>query len=118
MRFSKDERLREFFRRLALAPPAGSEAEALELIAVTLTAVEDDMTDVSADPSKWMTDGRMYPPQPDSRRDVPEYTLVTRYRSRGHNTFIAQNGAIEIRRLDDDVLFRKASRDGRHVWDR
>lgn len=100
-----------------MAAPAGSESEALALIAVTLTAVEDEMTDVPADPSKWMTDGRLYPPQPDSRRHVPEYTWVTRYRSRGHNTFIAQNGAIEIRRLEGDVLFRKAGRDRRHVWD-
>jgi hypothetical protein len=101
-----------------LAPSAASESEALELIAVTLTAVEDELTDIAADPSRWMTDGRMYPPQTDSRRHVPQYTWVTRYRSRGHNTFIAQNGAIEIRRLDGDVLFRKAGRDGRHVWDR
>lgn len=101
-----------------MASPAGSESEALELIAVTLAAVEDEMTDVPADPSKWMSDGRMYPPQQDSRRDVPEYTWVTRYRSRGHNTFIAQNGAIEIRRLAGDVLFRKAGRNGRYVWDR
>lgn len=48
MSVSKDERLFEFFRRLALAPPAGSEHDALELIAVTLTAVEDEMTDVPA----------------------------------------------------------------------
>jgi hypothetical protein len=32
----------------------GSEHDALELIAVTLTAV-DEMTDVPEDPSKWMT---------------------------------------------------------------
>jgi hypothetical protein len=114
---SKQERLREFFRRLHLIPAAGSEAEALELISVILTGVEDDLTDIPADPSRWMTDGRMYPPQADSRRDVPESERVTRYRSRGHNTFIAENGAIEIRRLDGGVLFRKAGRDGRNVWD-
>ncbi len=93
---SKDERLREFFKRLDSAPPVASEHEALELIAATLTAVEDDMTDVPADPSKWMTDGRMYPPQPDSRRDVPDYEWVTRYRSRGHNTFDVVPFSVEI----------------------
>jgi len=117
MAFSKGDRLREFFRRLAATEPAESERHAMELIAVILNAVEDEMTDVPADPTKWMTDGRMYPPQPDSRRDVPQFPWVTRYRSRGHNTFIAQNGAIEIRDLDGSVLFRKAGRDGRNVWE-
>src|ERR1041384_2075354 len=117
MALSKEERLREFLDRLDAAEPAESEDQALALIASVLTAVEDEMTDVPADPTKWMTDGRMYPPQPDSRRVVPDFPGVTRYRSRGHNTFIAENGAIEIRGLDGDVLFRKAGRDGRQVWD-
>jgi hypothetical protein len=117
MAFSKADRLREFFRRLAVAEPVESEHHAMELIAIILTAVEDEMTDIPADPTKWMTDGRMYPPQPDSRRDVPQFPWVTSYRSRGHNTFIAQDGAIEIRGLDGTVLFRKAGRDGRNVWE-
>jgi hypothetical protein len=112
----KHERLEEFFHRLASASAATSSAAALDLIAATLTAVEDDLTDVPADPERWMTDGRMYPPQPDSRREVSEYPEVTRYRSRAHNTFIRSNGAIEIRDLADQVLFRKAGADGKHVW--
>ncbi|HVR39356.1 MAG TPA: hypothetical protein VMU84_09685 [Thermoanaerobaculia bacterium] len=114
---SKEVRLREFFRRLELARAASSDAEALELIAAILTSVEDELTGVPADPSRWMTDGRMYPPQPDSRRDVPGHDTVTRYRSRAHNTFIGKNGAVEIRHINDDVLFRKAGLDGRHVWE-
>jgi hypothetical protein len=112
----RNERLQEFFRRLDAAAPVGSHDDALELIARTLNAVEDDLTDIPADPDRWMTDGRMYPPQPDSRRAVPEHPRVTRYRSRAHNTFISANGAIEIRDLADQVLFRKAGADGTHVW--
>jgi hypothetical protein len=112
----KQERLQEFFRRLARASAVPSGEAALELIAVTLTAVEDELTDIPADPERWMTDGRMYPPQPDSRREVPEHPEVTRYRSRAHNTFVRSNGAIEIRDLSDQVLFRKAGADGKHVW--
>jgi hypothetical protein len=113
----KAKRLREFFRRLGSAPSAASEIDALQLLAHVLTAVEDELTDVPANPDAWMTDGRMYPPQADSRRKVQENDRVARFRSRGHNTFIGQNGAIEIRTLDGDILFFKAGADGRHVWE-
>lgn len=112
----KNERFREFLRRLELATPTASGEGALELIASTLTSVEDELTDILADPDRWITDGRMYPPQADSRRDVPVHPQVLRYRSRAHNTFIAANGAIEIRDLADQVLLRKAGADGKHVW--
>jgi hypothetical protein len=101
---------------MAEAPATTSAEAALELIALTLNAVEDDLTDIPADPDRWMTDGRMYPPQSDSRREVREHPNVVRYRSRAHNTFIGINGAIEIRDLMDGVLFRKAGADGKHVW--
>ena len=112
----KHERLQEFFRRLTDASSVATAEAALELIATTLNAVEDDLTDIPADPDRWMTDGRMYPPQPDSAREVPDHEEVTRYRSRGHNTFVRVNGAIEIRDLADQVLFRKAGNDGKNVW--
>lgn len=44
--------------------------------------------------------------------------MVTRYRSLGHNTYIAENGAIEIAAVGGDVLLTKAGADGRYVWDR
>jgi len=112
----KAVRLAEFFQRLGGAPPAASATAALELVGSLLNAVEDELTDIPPDPERWMTDGRMYPPQLDSRRDVPDHPSVTRYRSRRHNTFIATNGAIEIRDIADQVLFRKSGADGKHVW--
>ena len=87
------------------------------MIARLLTEVEDEFTDIPRNPEAWMTDGRMYPPQEDSRRKVPENERVTRFRSRGHNTFIGRNGAIEIRTVEGDILFVKAGADGKNVWE-
>jgi hypothetical protein len=44
---------------------------------------------------------------------------VTRYRSIKHNTYIGDNGALEIRPIpeeNDAALFSKAGADGRGVW--
>jgi hypothetical protein len=68
------------------------------------------------DPTHWQTDGRLYPPLPDSRRSVADHPEISRYRSRGHNTFIAKNGAIEIVSILGEVVLRKPGADGRHVW--
>lgn len=90
---SKDARFQEYLRRLYEAPPVASGDEALRLIGDTHNAVENEMTDIPFDPARWQTDGRMYPPQADSLRDVPDRSDVKRFRSRGHNTFIRDNGA-------------------------
>lgn len=118
MAVGKEQRLREFIRRLRIAPPAASFDEARRLLEQTLNAVEDEMSGVSFDPAKWQSDGRMYPPQDDSERSVPGYPSVRRYRSRRHNTFIGTNGAVEIRTVDDEILLKKAGADGRFLWDR
>jgi len=114
---SRTERLAEFLRRLTDAPPAASAGEARELLASILNAVEDELSGVPFDLTKWQSDGRMYPPQDDSKRQVPGYSNVTRFRSRGHNTFICTNGAIEIAEVGGAVLLRKSGVDGKHVWE-
>lgn len=113
---SKQARLQEFFRRLLEAGPVGGEQDALELISRILCEVEDEMTDIPFDPDAWMDDGRMYPPQADSAFAVDGYPSVTRYRSRQHNTFISEWGAIEIQGTDRKVLLSKKGQDGRGVW--
>ena len=113
---SKAERFEEFLRRLREADPVSSAEEALELLSNILNGVEDEMTDVPLDPTRWQTDGRMYPPQSDSRRTVAERSNVARYRSRAHNTYIGDNGAIEIVEIDGPVIFQKAGANGKHVW--
>lgn len=112
---SKEERFREFLKRLSAAPATSTAATALEQLSRILCEVEDELTDIPNQPENQLTDGRMYPPQADRAREVPGRDDLTRYRSRGHNTFIRSNGAIEIRELSGQVAFGKAGADGKGV---
>ena len=114
---SRTERLAEFFRRLAEAPAAGSDREALDQIAEVLNRVEDEMTDIPFDPEAWQDDGRMHPPRADAERAVAGAPNLRRFRSRGYHTFVAPSGAIEIRNRRNDIDFAKAGADGRTVED-
>jgi hypothetical protein len=73
------------------------------------------MTPIPYDPANWASDGRMCPPQPDSARRVKDRPDVTRYRSVGHNTFVAANGALLIMDLKGNVLIEKPGSDGRSI---
>jgi hypothetical protein len=108
----KRVRLAEFLRRLAAAAPASTAEEAYRQVHDILNAVEDEMTGIPFDPANWMNDGRMYPPQSDSIRSVKGRPDLKRYASRGHQTIIGTNGAIEIRSLDRTVIFQKPGSDG------
>ena len=112
----KSERLAEVFKRLAAAPAARSAPEAKLLLDSILNTVEDELTGIPFDPSSWKIDNRLYPAQEDSRRPVPGYPDIARYRHRSHNTYIGANGAIEITSNAGEVLFAKAGADGKHVW--
>jgi hypothetical protein len=68
---TRSERLALFIERLSAAPAANSTEEALILLAATLNGVEDEFTTIPFDLSRSDSDGRMYPPLPDSARDVP-----------------------------------------------
>jgi hypothetical protein len=95
-KLTQAERIAVFLKHLQEAEPAVGGDEAFGLLAGTLNAVEDSFSGVAYDPDKHLTDGRLYPPQGDNRREVPGRKDVVRYRSRGHNTWIADNGAIRI----------------------
>lgn len=114
---SKAERLEEFYSRLRLARPAKIFEEAYELICSTLNAVEDELTDSPYDPERWQEDGRLYPPFDDSFREVPGHPRLRRFRSLAHNTYIGDNGAIEIRNLAGEVELEKPGADGKRIWD-
>ncbi|MCS7471243.1 hypothetical protein NZK35_31700 [Stieleria sp. ICT_E10.1] len=89
--------------------------EALSLLREMLTVVEDEMSGIPNDPARWQTDGRMYPPQDDNAWDVENRPDLVRYRSRGHNPLIRDNGAIEIRDLQGNILLSKPGSDGNGV---
>jgi hypothetical protein len=102
-----------FLRRLKAAAAASSAEEALALLGRILNGVEEEHSGVEDKPRSWKDDGRMYPPQEDNRRNVPNHPELRRYRSARHNTFIGRNGAIRIQDLDGKVLLDKPGRDGR-----
>ena len=73
------------------------------------------MTSIPFDPANWQNDGRLYPPQPDSMRPIRGRGDVKRFRTRGHNILIGDNGAIEIRDLSGRVHISKPGADGRAI---
>ena len=110
-------RLQLFYVRLGAAPAANTHDEAFALIAAILNAVEDEHSGLPNKPSR-ERDGRMYPPQMDSVREVKGSPGVLRYRNSNHNTFIASNGAIEVQQIKPkEVQFTKAGANGKGVWD-
>ena len=115
MTSTKHERFREFLHRLSEAKVCSSGIEALDLLATTLSAVENEMSAIPFDPAMPRSDGRMYPPQEDNARQVVGRDDVTRYRSRNHNTYIADNGAIRIEEVKGPCVLNKPGSDGTEI---
>lgn len=115
MGLSRYDRFKEFLKRLGNASCVSSHDAAFRLLCDTLNQVEDEVSNIPCRPENWQTDGRMYPPEEDNARSVKGRNDLIRYRHRGHNTFIGENGAIEIQDLAGTVLFAKAGSDGRGI---
>ena len=110
----KSDRLAEFIRRLQIAPSASDHDVALNLIVVTLNAVEDELSGVPFDLARSFVDGRLYPPSEDF--EIESQIAGTRcYRQRGHMTFISPAGAIRIARTDGLLVVTKAGADGQEI---
>jgi len=115
---TKRERLEEFYRRLAAAPAARDLDEAFDMIKRIMTEVEDELSGVPEDPNPPLrSTNRLYPPKADRMYDVPGAPRVKRFGSRRHDTFMGENGAIDIRDLGGNVEFSKPGADGRRVSD-
>jgi len=115
---SRQDRLAEFFRRLAAAPPATTGEAAYQLLCDLLNQVEDELTGLPFEPENWAASGRLYPPQVDRMSRVG-MTGIMRFDHLRHVTYIAPNGAILIRRkwkITDEQL-NKAGCDGKSVID-
>lgn len=116
---SKAERLAEFFRRLQMAAAVASFDEAHALIC--LDQVEDELSGLPNSPDQWMTSERLFPPQSDRMSSVSGCE-VKRFDNLRHITYVAANGAIEIRALrrkagSIETVFSKAGSDGKGVSD-
>ena len=114
---SKQQRFEIFLSALQSASAVDSEVAALFLLAQTLNSIEDKHSEIPYNPVLWMSDGRMYPPQPDSRR-LTQNTAISRYRNRAHNTLIGNNGAIQIVDIRTGaILLNKLGADGQQISD-
>lgn len=117
----KQERLLEIFRRIADAPNSATFDEAYHLLCTTMDEVEDELTGLPNEPDRWQEIPRLFPPQMDRMSSIVGYP-VKRFDSLRHVTYIADNGAIEVRSLrvvdnKPTIHFTKAGADGKRISD-
>jgi hypothetical protein len=115
-RKSKGERLAIFLKRLGALPTASTAREAIDQLAETLNAVEDEFSGIPFAPETRGMDGRMYPVQMDNARRLDEFQ-ATRLRSKGHHTLVGDDGSIEIREAfgEKRIILTKPGADGRSM---
>lgn len=114
----KTSHLQLFFERLQAAPAFSTRAEAYSTLCEILNAVEDEHSGVIFNPDNWEADGRLYPPQSDRSYPVDGFPELIRYKSFAHNTFIAINGAVEVKSVTtNEIYFSKLGANGKGVWE-
>lgn len=111
------QRLAEFFKRLEAAPPAANAQEALDLLCRLIEEVEDELCPVARqDPPPLTSTGRMYAPQADRVKRLPNGRIVAD--ARHHRIYCQADGSISIAYVSNKVespLFYKA---GKHEFPR
>jgi hypothetical protein len=89
------DRLKVFYDRLAMAPPAGNASEAFALICRTLEQVEREFCPVPGkSPPPKTFDGRMYIPQADNLHTVDNAAIWVK--TRKHRIAIRPDGSFAI----------------------
>jgi hypothetical protein len=120
MVLSRRARLAEILRRLAVAAPFATGAEALAVLHQIVRDVEDEYSGIPEDPNAHLattSDGRMYGPHDrfEFRSGSPR---IRAWGQTGHRTFIGDNGAMRIdRRADDSSEIELPGADGKTVTD-
>jgi hypothetical protein len=95
---TKRERLQLIQARLETAPCASTHDEAFAMLTNIVNEVENEHSGVPYDPDAWMADGRIYPPQLDSKKAC-DVEFASRYRTKGHHVFIGDYGAIAFQNV-------------------
>ena len=89
-----------FFRRLEAAPPAASAGEAMALVCQLIEQVEDEFCPMPREnPPPLVFSGRMYAPQKDRMRRLPQGQLVAN--TRQHRIYCQPDGQILIEHVPD-----------------
>lgn len=94
---NRSQRFALFLAELEAAPAAHDQASARLLLEDILNRIEEAHSGVPFDPEKWMTDGRMYPPQEDQEKVSP-IAGTSLFFSFKHRIWIGDNGAVRIER--------------------
>jgi hypothetical protein len=112
---TKRERLQLIQERLEKAPCASTHDEAFTMLANIVNEVENEHSGVPYDPTAWMADGRIYPPQLDSKRAC-QVQFACRYRTKGHHVFIGDHGAVVFQSVATmRIEFSKPGWDGQEL---
>lgn len=115
--FPREFRFQLFLRVLTMLPNPSTHDDRRTQLDYVLNYVEDWFSGVPFDPSNWANDGRMYPPQDDSRFAVSGHPDVTMYRTKGHRVYIRSNGAIRIEEVATRcVVLENPGADGQRVF--
>lgn len=112
---TKRERLQLIQARLEKAPCASTHDEAFGMLTNIVNEVEDEHSGVPYDPNAWIADGRIYPPQLDSKKTC-DVKFARRYRTKGHHVFIGDYGAIAFQNvITQQIEFSKPGCDGQEL---
>lgn len=104
------QRLAEFFRRLAAAPPSVTADEAILLVCRLIEEVEGEFCPIPrTEPPPLVFMGRMYAPREDHIHRLPDGSLTAS--TRRHRILCRRDGAITVIHMTDkSVVFTKPGR--------